>query len=309
MLYVSTRNASDTFTAHRALQQDHSPDGGFYVPFHMPAFSSKDLNTLKAQATAETVSQMLNLFFGLHLSRSEVESAVGDLAFRLQKTNQNFLMAEIWHTLDGSFDYVVKRLYNLMTGRSEMPAGWPFIAIEISVMFGLYSAISKEMKSFDIALPVADFASLNAVLYAKRMGLPVNRVICACDENDIVWDMTNNGAFSTNFSLDNITYLELLIYQFAGVQGVKQYLDAFNSREIYRIEEEILLYLKDNLYSTVVSAERAESIISGMYRSNQYNIDLGTAYAYGSLQDYRASTGANNQTVIFAKICPERIKE
>ena len=44
MLYISTRNNTDTYTAHRALHEEYAPDGGFYVPFYLPTFSSDALN-------------------------------------------------------------------------------------------------------------------------------------------------------------------------------------------------------------------------------------------------------------------------
>lgn len=309
MLYVSTRNLTDTFTAHRALHETHAPDGGLYIPFRLPVFSEQEISVFKSQRFSKSLSDILNMFFGLRLNYSDVESILGIQSCVIQNINQNLLIAELWHTPDGNYNSIVKKLYHLITEKSEIPAGWVYIAIEIAVLFGLYSDFTGKGNSFDMAVAVNDFAGVTAALFAKDMGLPVRFITCAGDENGIIWDLVNRGEFSTNIAGDLPCYFELFLYKCAGNRGVIQYLDVCGKRGIYRIDEEYLSYINDNLYAAVVSPGRAEAIISGMYRTNHYSIDCGTALAYGSLQDYRASVGVNNDTLILAKKSPERIKE
>ena len=47
MLYVTTRDNIEAYTAHKALTENRAPDGGFYVPFHMFRFSDEEIQSLK----------------------------------------------------------------------------------------------------------------------------------------------------------------------------------------------------------------------------------------------------------------------
>ena len=59
MLYVSTRNNSDAYTAYRALHECNAPDGGYYFPFRLPHLSADELYAIKKQGPGETVAYIL----------------------------------------------------------------------------------------------------------------------------------------------------------------------------------------------------------------------------------------------------------
>ena len=66
MLYVSTRNTVDVYTAYRALQESVTPDGGYFVPFRLSMFSDQELSAFQQQMPCESIANILNHFFGLH---------------------------------------------------------------------------------------------------------------------------------------------------------------------------------------------------------------------------------------------------
>lgn len=309
MLYVSTRNINDTYTAHRALHEEYAPDGGFYVPFYLPLFSSEEINKIKSKSVCQTVSDVLNLFFCVGLNATDIELALGKPDFDCKNISQNLTVAELWHTPKGNYEFILKELNNLMTGYAEIPVGWARIAIEISLLFGVLGLASDKARSFDMSVNENDLAGLTAIAFAKAMGFPAKLITCACDESSILWDLINKGECSTALPSNIPYYTELFLYKITGFQGVQKFLSARESKKSYYIDEELQQILGEDIYPAVVSADRAESIISGMYRSNQYIFDRDAALAYGSLQDYRAIVGANNQTVIIAKNKPENIKE
>ena len=306
MLYTSTRNLKDTFTAYRALNEEAAPDGGMYVPYRMPVLSAEDLAALKKQSVFEAVADVLNLFFSARITDAEVESFTDKFAFSFRKIPQNVIFVELWHTADGSGDYLVKNLYQMLTEKRELPKGWAYIAIKIALLFGIYVEIHKMHREFDIAIPADDFADLTAVLYAKDMGLPINRIVCSCGENGVVWDLVNKGEFGINQAP---LYLECFLHKYVGDEGVNAYLDACAQKRTYQLDETIAEQISGVLYAAVVSSGRIDTVVSSMYRANGYAIDCDTAFAYGGLQDYQASTGANKQTLIISAKRPERIKE
>ena len=306
MLYISTRNINETFTAYRALNEEFAPDEGLYIPYRMPVLSAEMLAALREKTVFENIADILNLFFSMRISASDVETYIGRFAFGFYEISQNVLFAELWRTPESSGDFVFKGLYRMMTGKAEMPKGWAYIAIQIALLFCVYGAMDRKYREFDAVIPADDFMDLTAVLYAKDMGLPVNRIICACGENDTAWDLVNNGEFHTSHAP---VYIEHLLYKYTGNQGVNTYTDICAKKGVYVMDEITAEKIKTELYAAVVSAGRIDTVISSMYGANGYGIAPGTALAYGGLQDYRASVGANEHTVIFAKERPERIKE
>lgn len=308
MLYVSTRNLNDTYTAYRALHEEYAPDGGFYVPFNLPSFSSEEINKMKSMQAYEIIADLLNLFFSLRLSASDLEEVLDGFYFALKNISQNLIVAELWHAPEGSIDFILKKINHILTGNDDIPVGWPRIAIEVSLLFGLLGLISDNTRVFDMSVTADDLSDLTAITFAKAMGFPVKFTTCACDDGSILWDLVNKGECCTGLSANIPYFFELYLYKTAGVQVVQEYLNAAETKKAFYIDENLQEQLNKHIYPAVVSADRAGSIISGMYSSNQYSFDRNTALAYGSLQDYRAIIGANNQTVILAKAKPENTK-
>lgn len=309
MLYVSTRNISETYTAYRALHEARTPDGGFFVPFYLPEFTTEEIAIMRSQSFVDVIARILNLFFGVGLSGWDVECAVGSTPVKMTALNQRLTVAEAWHNPDGSFRYLQNSLYKKMTGKNNVPAGWPYVAIKIAMLFGLFTTIEDKQADFDIAATTGDFADLTAVFYAKEMGLPINMTICACNESCPVWDLTNRGVFSTNANVEVLTFMECFLFKCFGAESAKQYVSACKARESFQIDEGQLEEISSQMFSAVISTNRVDTIISSMYRSNQYSIDPYTAYGYGGLQDYRAKTGINKDTILLSKLRPHRVKE
>lgn len=306
MLYISTRNSLDTYTAHHALFEERAADGGYYTPFYLPSFSSEDLCNFKRQPVYETVSEIINLFFSLRLCAADIESVLGAPCFESENMNQNLTVVELWHTPEENSDYIFKKINYLMTGNAIVPSGWACIAIKIALLFGLLGCCTNKTRIFDVSVTADNLADVTAIIYAKAMGLPVNMITCACDDNSVLWDLVNRGECSTS---KIPAYMELFLYKSSDNHTVTEFLDACNNKKTYFADENLQQFLNSNLYPAVVSTDRADSIISGLYRSNQYILDHDAALAYGSLQDYRAMVGANNSTIIFSKKRPECTKE
>ena len=303
MLYVSTRNINDTYTAYRALHEAFAADGGSYVPFHLPVYSNADLLRMRQSTCSDTIAEVLNLFFGLRLSGWDVECAIGRAPFKVESLGQRLVVAETWRNPDGSLKYLIDNLYRLACGennKGKQPAGWALIAIQIAMLFGVYASMDIPCaERFDIAVPAGDFSDMVTVSYARAMGLPIELALCACNENSSVWDFICRGELSTN--TNQPVYMETFVYQSLGADEVKRYLDARERKHIYYINEAQQLAVTVNTFATVVSTRRIDSVISGMFQSNNYRLDNNAALSYSALQDYRAINGINKNTLILAK--------
>lgn len=297
MLYISTRNHLETYTAHRALHEEFAPDGGNFVPFYLPSFSPEALNYFKKKPAYDTIAEILNLFFSLRLNADDIENAIGKPFFACKSMSQNVAVLELWRIPEGNSDYIFKKLNHLLSGRMEYPVGWARIAIEISLLFGALGVISEQIKSFDMSVVAGDLSGITAVIFAKAMGFPVNRIICACDDDSVLWDLVNKGECGR---VNTPAFTELFLYKMAGSETVKEFVASNDNKKTYYMDEIKLQALQEYIYPAVVSADRASIIISGMYSSNQYMFDNSAALAYGGLQDYRAIVGINNPTLILA---------
>ena len=313
MLYLSTRNTTDCYTAYRALNETQAPDGGFFVPFRLNRFSDSELLAFRALTPCEAIAKVLNLFFGVQLTGWDVECVIGRNPVKPEAVNQRLLFAEFWRNPDGSLKYLIHNLYRRMTAKefsSAYPTGWAYIAIEIALLFGLYAvAETIPAQGLDVAVEAGDFADITAVEYAKQMGLPINMTVCAANENSAVWDLFAKGDFNTGAALAQPTYLECFLFARLGKDAVLQYLEACANKRIYRADEQQLKSLNDSFFCSVVSQNRMDAIITGMCRANGYAIDPHTAVAYGGLQDYRANGGLHRDTLLLAKFRPALEKE
>ncbi len=310
MLYVSTRNRTDTFTAYRALNEKTAPDGGVYIPFHLPVFTREELSALKGQSCCDTVAQMLRLFFGVHLTGLDVEFAISKTPFKLETMQHKFAVAECWRNPGYSYDYILKGLYGLMADNKSsgsMPVGWPCVGIKIALLFGLYSAMGSAVDGVDIAVTAGDYSDLSAIAYAKAMGLPVDMTVCACDGDSAFWDLVNRGEYTSAATQPD--YMECFLCVLLGMDTVASSNETRQNRTLYFADDEQLTVLTENVFAAVVSSNRVDSVISNMHRTNGYTFDTEAALAYAGLQDYRSSTGISKDTLLFSKNRPIRIRE
>jgi len=110
MLYVTTRDKRDAFTAHRAIFEEYGPDGGRYIPFSLPEFSGEEIAALKDKGFSQAVADVLNIFFSARLTGWDVDFCIGRNPIRFMQMNHRIVVAELWRNLDGQFAYVVRCL-------------------------------------------------------------------------------------------------------------------------------------------------------------------------------------------------------
>ncbi len=298
MLYVSTRNKIETHTAHRALFADKAPDGGFFAPFRMPVLSEADISAFKTGSLVENIAHILNIFFDTDLSGSDIQNAIGNDAIIISNISQRLIFVEAYHNPAGSIQNIMENIHFLLTKQRSVPTGWVYIAIKISLFFGLCCSIESDADGLDVALPTDDYADLVAVLYAKRMGLPVNRIVCVCNHDNRLWDLVNRGEYTLGTGTPD--YLECLIYHTYGSAEVFHMLESAQKHAPYLIKEEHIQALVNELFVAVVSNDRIDSVVANMFSANQYRIAPDAALAYAGLQDYRSKTGVNKHTMILA---------
>ena len=167
----------------------------------------------------------------------------------------------------------------------------------------------------NFVVPTGNFGNILAGYYAKLMGLPVNRFICASNDNKVLFDFFKTGTYDKNreFILTNSpsmdilvsSNLERLIYLIAGESEEKNraLMEQLSKEGRYDITEEMKAGLED---FTGVYASDSESLaeIKKVYDASDYIMDTHTAVAACGYEKYVAETGDDTPTVVVSTASP-----
>lgn len=167
----------------------------------------------------------------------------------------------------------------------------------------------KDGEKINIVVPTGNFGNILAAYYASKMGIPVNKFICASNKNKVLTDFINTGTYSTDreFYLTNSpsmdilisSNLERLLYHLCGGNGeeVKAMMESLDKNRQYTVSDQIKEGMKE-FYGGSCSVEQTNEAIGKMYADNDYLMDTHTAVAYKVYEDYKAATGDDTPAVI-----------
>lgn len=309
MLYLTTKNKADSFTAYKVLHSADAPDGGMFLPMQLPVQNDIALASFEQMNFGETVAAILNLFYGTNLSGWDVDFAVGRQAVDLASVGAKVSVAESWHNPAGSHTYLEQRLYNLVTCdkfNTHIPNAWFRVSVDIAVLFGIYGKYCRRgIYEYDIAVQTGDLQQLLAVRYAQKMGLPIRRVILGCTEHDGLWDFLSYGDFIASKKSRNIFFEALLWLEYSYEESSK-YCDAAEKKTTYRLSQIRLEQFRADVFGSVVGEYRATQMVESTIKTNRHRMETDTARAFCALQDYRAKTGENRNTLLIAKNAPAK---
>ena len=171
----------------------------------------------------------------------------------------------------------------------------------------------------NVAVPTGNFGNILAAYYAKQMGVPIDKLICASNKNKVLTDFINTGRYDvrrefymTNSpSMDILisSNLERLLYHLSGGDGmkIKELMEALDTKKSYEIDETIRAGLTD-FYGGFCNVEETNEAIGRMFSENGYLIDTHTAVAYKVYEDYKKETGDTKPTLIASTASAYRIR-
>ena len=175
--------------------------------------------------------------------------------------------------------------------------------------------IAKDEK-INVVVPTGNFGNILAAFYAKNMGLPIGKLICASNENKVLYDFFSTGAYDKNreFVLTNSpsmdilisSNLERLIYRIAGNDAAKNtaLMKKLSSEGRYEITPEMKAQLEE-FYGNYTSEEETAKVIKDLYEKTGYVIDTHTAVAAGVYGKYKEDTkDEDTKTVIASTASP-----
>ena len=324
MLYVTTRNSADAYTAQRILTIRRGPDGGLFLPYRIPQFTRQEIADLGSRNFNSNLAETMNLLFGSRLTSYDIDLAIGRSCVRLQQLGQKLIMGECWHNTDWQFSRMVGDLSAMvLTEKNAVPEvnGWALTGVRIAVLFGIFGELIREglagpEKTVDIAVVSGDFSAPMSAWYGRAMGLPIGNIICCGNENTALWDFICHGTLRTDgVAVSTVVPeadvvipegLERLISLYGGPAEVERYVDTMHRGATYYAEDGFLARLRQGIYVTVSSAERILATIPSAYATHRYLLGPSGALAYAGLQDYRARTGEMRTALILTEKSPAK---
>lgn len=172
-----------------------------------------------------------------------------------------------------------------------------------------------EGEKINVVVPTGNFGNILAAFYAKNMGLPIDKLICASNDNKVLYDFFRTGTYdrnrefvlTTSPSMDILisSNLERLIYRIAGNDADKnrELMSALTGNGKYEITEEMKAQLAD-FYGNFASEAETATEIRRLYEKCGYVIDPHTAVASAVYGKYVAETGDHKTTVIASTASP-----
>ena len=172
-----------------------------------------------------------------------------------------------------------------------------------------------EGEKINVVVPTGNFGNILAAFYAKNMGLPIAKLICASNENKVLFDFFSTGTYDRNRefmltsspSMDILisSNLERLIYRIAGNDAKKnqELMAALSGQGKYVIDEKMKEGLAD-FYGNYASEEETAAVIKKIYEDCGYVIDTHTAVAAAVYEKYQAETKDAAKTVIASTASP-----
>ena len=168
----------------------------------------------------------------------------------------------------------------------------------------------------NFCVPTGNFGDILAGYFAKMAGLPVDKLICASNANNVLTDFFKNGVYDKNRefmvtispSMDILvsSNLERLLY--LALDGdaaeVSKRMDALKETGVYSMPEEAMAKIRESFAAECASDAEARDAIRRVFDASGYLMDPHTAVAWKAAEDYRAETGDDKPCVVLSTASP-----
>ncbi len=217
---------------------------------------------------------------------------------------------------------VKKRLNNAgFMFSSANSINWGRLVPQIVYYISSYAELVKDEEielgdKINIVVPTGNFGNILAAYYAKHMGVPVNKLICASNVNNVLTDFINTGIYDRNRqfyatvspSMDILisSNLERLLYLMTDKNDgiINEWFGRLSSEGRYEVTEDVKAKLRDEFWAGCCNDEETKAAIHRVYEKYSYTCDTHTAVAVKVYEEYRNATGDNTKTIIASTASP-----
>ncbi|PKM65861.1 MAG: threonine synthase [Firmicutes bacterium HGW-Firmicutes-2] len=236
--------------------------------------------------------------------------------------------------IEGNFDDAqngVKRIFSNLEFNKELEqGGFQFSSAnsinigrlipQVAYYFYTYATLIKQNEilngeTINVAVPTGNFGNILAAYYAKEMGLPLGKLICASNDNKVLFDFIRTGTYdrqrpfilTMSPSMDILisSNLERLIYEIAGAdsKATKALMEDLTSNGFYDVTSQMKEGLSE-FYGNYADQLETQKTIKRVFEENHYLMDPHTAVGYAVYEKYVADCGDTTKTVIVSTASP-----
>lgn len=236
-------------------------------------------------------------------------------------------------SVEGNFDDIqtgVKRIFNDENIAKELNSQGYFLSSANSINFGrLAPQIVYYIKAYcdllsqneielgdkiNVCVPTGNFGNILAAYIAKIMGLPINRLICASNSNNVLTDFLKSGKYDRHRdfhitmspSMDILisSNLERLIYLVSNADQTAKYMKMLTDDGFYQVSDDIKRKIDENFIGYFANESQTADTIAKYFNSADYLMDTHTAVAFSALESYRNEYHDNTKTVVASTASP-----
>ena len=176
--------------------------------------------------------------------------------------------------------------------------------------------VVAEGETVNFAVPTGNFGNILAAFYAREMGLPVNRLICASNENNVLTDFFQTGVYDADRALHKTmspsmdilisSNLERFLFELSGRDdnAVRLWMMKLQARGKFSVPVDLRSAMNDLIWASWCTDTTAGQVLQEVYVGYGYLMDPHTAVAQAAFREYRASTGDMRPTVTVSTANP-----
>ena len=171
-------------------------------------------------------------------------------------------------------------------------------------------------EKLNVVVPTGNFGNILAAYYAKKMGVPLGKLICASNANNVLTDFIRTGTYDRNRpfhatispSMDILisSNLERLLYDLSGCseERIRGWFDSLAKEGKYTVDADVKAGLAEQFYAGCCTDEETKQTIQAVFENCSYLCDTHTAVAVKVAEDYRRETGDQTKTIIASTASP-----
>jgi len=211
-----------------------------------------------------------------------------------------------------------QKSYKLSSANS---INWGRLIPQVVYYFSSYLKLVRENKinfgdKVNFVVPTGNFGNILAGYYAMKMGLPVNKLICAANSNNVLTDFIKTGVYDKNReflrtispSMDILisSNLERLLFEVTdrNADKIDQWMAELKQSGKYEVDDDVKEKVQDIFWSEYATDEDTMKIIKEVWDKHNYLVDTHTAVAFKVYEDYKSTTGDETQTIILSTASP-----
>ncbi len=176
-------------------------------------------------------------------------------------------------------------------------------------------------KPINICVPTGNFGNILAAYYAKKMGVPVNKLICASNANNVLTEFINTGEYNKNRdfhttispSMDILisSNLERLLFDLSGCDDkmVSKWMNDLKEKGEYKVSADVKKKISNLFWAGFCDDYFTKECIFKIFDEYSYTVDTHTAVAIDVYKQYKEETGDETPTVIASTASPFRFNQ